>query len=111
MSDTSRYGSALVGEGVPFGVFLARGGRWSVGLSERALRRRFTSVVGMSWRTYLAQARIIRSMALLADPARTVLGVALEVGFENVSSFARAFGRHIGEAPSVYRRRVASERI
>ena len=51
------------------------------------------------------QARLLRSMALLAEPGRSVLDVALEVGFENVSSFTRAFRRHTGEAPSVYRRR------
>ncbi len=79
----------------------------SIGVSERTLRRHFTAALGMPWRSYLLQARLLRSMALLAEPDRTVLDVAIAVGFEDVSAFTRAFRRHAGEAPSIYRRRVA----
>jgi transcriptional regulator GlxA family with amidase domain len=80
----------------------------AVGVSARTLRRRFANSLGMTWRTYLTHARLLRSMALLAEPDRTVLDVALAVGFENVSAFTRAFTRHTGELPSAYRRRVAT---
>jgi len=82
----------------------------AVGVSERTLRRRFADTLDMSWRSYLVQARLLRSMSLLAEPGRSVLDVAIEVGFENVSSFTRAFRRHAGEVPSDYRRRAARSR-
>ena len=53
------------------------------------------------------RARLLRAMASLAEPGRTVLDVSIAVGFDNVSSFTRAFHREIGESPSAYRRRVA----
>jgi transcriptional regulator GlxA family with amidase domain len=38
----------------------------AVGVSERTLRRIFSAHLGMSWRSYLLRARVLRSMALLA---------------------------------------------
>jgi AraC-like DNA-binding protein len=78
----------------------------AVGVSERTLRRQFRSELDMSWRTYLLQARLLRSMALLAEPGPTVLQVAGDVGFESASAFARAFSARTGESPSAYRQRV-----
>lgn len=78
----------------------------AVGASERTLRRRFEEALGMPWRTYLLHARLLRAMALLAEPSPSVLEVSVAVGFDNASSFARAFARHCGESPSAYRRRV-----
>jgi AraC-like DNA-binding protein/quercetin dioxygenase-like cupin family protein len=80
----------------------------AVGASERTLRRRFAGEVGMSWRTYLMRARLLRAMSLLAEPGHTILDVSLAVGFDSVSSFTRAFRRETGESPSSYRRRVAA---
>jgi AraC-like DNA-binding protein len=79
----------------------------AVGVSERTLRRKFLACTGMSWRTYLTQSRLLRAMALLAEPASTVLQVATAVGFDSLSSFTRAFTTYSGEKPSAYRRRVA----
>ncbi len=79
-----------------------------VSVCERTLRRLFEANAGMSWRRYLLQARLLRAVALLAEPRRTVIDVSTEVGFENVSSFTRAFVRQTGETPSAYRRRVRS---
>jgi AraC-like DNA-binding protein len=81
-----------------------------VGLSERSLRRRFAAGLGMSWRRYLVQARLLRAMALLAEPRPSVLQVATTVGFENASSLNRAFRQWTGETPSAFRtKRVRSE--
>ena len=38
----------------------------AVAVSERTLRRLFQDTLGMSWRTYLLHARMLRAMALLA---------------------------------------------
>jgi AraC-like DNA-binding protein len=78
----------------------------AVGISERTLRRRFDFAAGMSWSRYLRTARVLKAMALLIDPQRSVLGVSHEVGFDSISAFNRAFMHYAGENPSAYRRRV-----
>jgi transcriptional regulator GlxA family with amidase domain len=40
----------------------------AVGWSERTLRRRFVEATGLTWRRYLLHARLLRAMALLAEP-------------------------------------------
>jgi AraC-like DNA-binding protein len=78
----------------------------AVGVSPRSLRRKFTAATGMTWREYLLQSRLLRAMALLTEPGRTVLDVATAVGFDSVSAFTRAFRRLTGETPTTYRKRV-----
>ena len=78
----------------------------AVSVSERTLRRLFQDTLGLSWRTYLLQARMMRAMALLAAPGQSVQATSSEVGFENLSSFTRCFSQFCGETPSAYRRRV-----
>jgi len=79
----------------------------AVGVSERTLRRIFNTHLGMSWRSYLLRARVVRSMALLAQPDRSILEVSIAVGFDDVGAFARSFARHCGETPSAYKRRIS----
>lgn len=81
----------------------------AVGLSEWTMRRRFSTATGMSWRRYLLEARLLRSMALLVEPGSTVLNVSMTVGFDSVSAFSRAFGTYTRETPSSYRRRVTAD--
>ena len=78
----------------------------AVGWSERTLRRRFAETTGMSWRSYLWESRILKAMALLAEPGPSILAVAGTVGFESVSAFTRAFRAFGGETPTGYRKRV-----
>ena len=80
----------------------------AVAVSERTLRRHFAATTGMTWRQYLLESRLLRSMACLAESRATVLDVATSVGFESVSAFARAFRRYAGETPTSYRRRVTA---
>lgn len=82
----------------------------AVGTSPRTLRRRFVSEVGMPWRSYLQQARLLRAMTLLARPDSTVLAVAIDVGFDSATGFGRAFAASCGETPTAYRRRVLASR-
>lgn len=82
----------------------------AIGVSDRSLRRAFSTATGMSWRDYLLQSRLMRAMAILAEPGPTVLETATRVGFGSVSAFTRAFRRHTGETPSSYRGRVLAAR-
>jgi AraC-like DNA-binding protein/quercetin dioxygenase-like cupin family protein len=79
----------------------------AVGISERSLRRQFAAATGMTWRQYVLQSRLLRAMALLTEPSRTVIDVATEIGFDSVSAFTRAFVRLTSETPTAYRRRVS----
>jgi AraC-like DNA-binding protein len=83
----------------------------AVAVSERTLRRLFHDELGLSWRTYLLHARMLRAMALLASPGQSVQETATTVGFDSLSSFTRAFTQFCGETPSSYRKRVAGERV
>jgi AraC-like DNA-binding protein len=78
----------------------------AVGISDRTLRRQFGATTGMTWRAFLLESRLLRAMALLTEPGRTVLSAATEVGFESVSAFTRAFTRFAGETPTAYRKRI-----
>jgi AraC-like DNA-binding protein len=81
----------------------------AVGVSERTLRRQFSAATGMTWRRYLLHSRLLRSMAMLAEPAgRSVIDIGTSVGFDSVSAFTRAFRAYSGETPSAYRRRVTA---
>jgi AraC-like DNA-binding protein len=75
-------------------------------LSERSLRRRFKAYTEMTWREYVVLARLLHALGLLASGDRTVSQVAAEVGFDNPSSFTRAFLRRTGETPTSYRQRI-----
>jgi AraC-like DNA-binding protein/quercetin dioxygenase-like cupin family protein len=81
----------------------------AVSVSERTLRRLFQDMLGLSWRTYLLHARMLRAMALLAGPDQSVQDTASAVGFDSLSSFTRAFSQFCGETPSAYRKRVGGE--
>nr|WP_306302414.1 helix-turn-helix transcriptional regulator [Gordonia rhizosphera] len=76
----------------------------AIAVSERTLRRMFQDSVGMSWRTYVFNARMHRAMALLASPGQTIQETAAAVGFENLSAFTRAFTQFAGQTPSAFRR-------
>ncbi|MDT0270954.1 helix-turn-helix transcriptional regulator, partial [Streptomyces sp. DSM 44915] len=83
----------------------------AVAVSERTLRRLFAETIGISWRTYLLHARMLRAMALLAGPDQSVQATATAVGFENLSSFTRCFSQFCGETPSAYRSRAREEHL
>lgn len=64
------------------------------------LFRRIKELYGRNAREHLREARLLRSHELLASRAGNVTEVAYAVGFESLSSFARAFRRRFGLAPS-----------
>lgn len=60
----------------------------------------FCSVTGESFRSYLNRVRVRRIKKELAEaPARGVLTVAFENGFESAATFYRAYKREFGSAP------------
>ena len=74
----------------------------SVGLSDRALRRRLQHA-GTNYQQIIDQVRSQRARVLLEDSSASIEYVALCLGFNDASNFRRAFKRWTGETPSQFR--------
>ncbi len=72
--------------------------------SERTLRRRVRSDLGMGWREYLRLIRVNKASCLLTRSNVSVAEVAYAVGFESLSAFSSSFRALVGESPSAFRR-------
>ena len=73
-------------------------------LSESEFSRCFKRENGQTFSDFVLQLRIQKACELLASGSRQVKHVAFDVGFNDVSYFARAFRRHTGMTPSSYQR-------
>jgi len=73
-------------------------------VSRSTLHERFVHFLGQPPMQYLAQWRMQLAACWLRDTDAKVLEVALEVGYENETAFARAFRRATGESPGAWRR-------
>jgi AraC family L-rhamnose operon regulatory protein RhaS len=72
------------------------------GMSRRRFTELFRQVTGKSWAAYMTRVRIAYACELLAEAGRGVVATAFECGFEDVSSFYRAFKRHTGVPPKAW---------
>jgi len=75
----------------------------SVGLSRRRFTDLFREATGVSWLQYIRDLQLDHAERLLSDTQRTVIGIAFECGFEDLSTFYRAFKRRIGTSPARWR--------
>jgi transcriptional regulator GlxA family with amidase domain len=76
----------------------------AVGLSRAAFARRFVLSTGVSPLRFLNALRLERAAELLRDADAGLAEIAARVGYASEFAFSRAFKRHHGVAPSVYRR-------
>jgi AraC-like DNA-binding protein len=72
-----------------------------VGLSERSLFRNFQKETGLSPGRWRRQMQVLRSLELLAK-GWSVTETSLEVGYESVGAFIRAFRQTLGVTPTEY---------
>lgn len=79
-------------------------------LSPFHLLRLFADVLGVTPHQYLVRARLRHAARLLADDARSITEVALEVGFADLSNFVRTFRRAAGVSPRGFRLAARGER-
>ena len=79
-----------------------------LGMSERTLQRRITDE-GTTYRDLLVAARQELGRQLLSDPAAPINEVAYLLGFQDTSSFYRAFRDWEGVTPNRWREHNASE--
>jgi AraC-like DNA-binding protein len=74
------------------------------GASRSVVGERFARHLGEPPLAYLARWRLQLAARLLQTTRKTVLQVALDVGYESESAFIRAFKREFGLPPARYRR-------
>ena len=74
------------------------------GRSLSSFRRDCLDQLGESPRRWLAARRIALAKTLLRDAQRSIAEVAAEVGYVHTSNFTRAFRKHTGQPPGVWRR-------
>ncbi len=70
------------------------------GRSTSAFVRDFRRLFGVSPKTWLIEQRLTKARNLLAQTDLRVIDVAIEVGYGNVSHFARAYQARFGYPPS-----------
>lgn len=75
----------------------------SVGLSRRQFTALFREVAGQSWLEHRTLLRLQHALQLLARTENSVIAIAFEAGFEDLSNFNRAFKLAYGFSPKAYR--------
>lgn len=76
-----------------------------VNMAEGSLCRFFKSIVGITIFEYLNRIKVDLASKLLMDKSLTILDVALNSGFNNLSHFNKQFKKINGIAPLMYRTR------
>jgi len=71
--------------------------------SPRALARRFSNEMGMTWREVLRHIRIIKAVEELAMTDAPITEIAFSVGYGSLSGFNAAFRQHMRMTPTEYR--------
>ena len=66
----------------------------------------FKQSFGLPPHQYVNNRRMEKAMTLLANPATSVMEIALNVGFSDGSSFSTRFRKHTGLSPTIYRRSI-----
>jgi AraC family L-rhamnose operon regulatory protein RhaS len=79
-----------------------------LGMSRRRFTHLFRQATGTSWSAYLTRLRIDYACQLLRETSRSVLAIAFESGYEDLSNFYRAFKRHKGLPPQAWREKQAT---
>lgn len=72
-------------------------------MSRTSFSELFKSVVGLPVMEYVTQWRISVAYRLLKDEGKSTLAAALQVGYDNESSFSKAFKRVLGVTPGSIR--------
>jgi AraC-like DNA-binding protein len=73
-------------------------------LSSSQFGRAFRASTGTTPHKWFLDARIECAKAMLGDPRRSLVDIALETGFSEQSHFSRAFRVATGETPNAWRR-------
>ncbi|MFU0889240.1 helix-turn-helix domain-containing protein [Kluyvera sichuanensis] len=72
------------------------------GTSPRTVTRRFSAETGFSFTEWRQRVRLLRALELLAE-GQSVKSIALDLGYDNVSTFIALFRRVFGMTPGRYK--------
>jgi len=74
-----------------------------LGMSRRRFTTLFSDVTGRTWADYVTQLRVEYAQTLLRTTPRSIVSIAFECGYEELSSFYRAFKKSTGKSPGDWR--------
>jgi AraC-like DNA-binding protein len=78
-----------------------------IGTNQNKLKAVFKEAFGVTMADYCLERRMREAQQLLLEATLTIAQVAERVGYEHQSSFAAAFGGHVGMSPRQYRQHRA----
>ena len=73
------------------------------GISRDYFSRIFKNVTGMNYNKWLNMIRLEKATELLANQEMTLTEIAMQSGFQSISSFNRVFREEKGMSPDEYR--------
>ena len=77
------------------------------GMSTRSYRRHLKGI-GLTHRQLVADARLSKAEALLADPSVPITEIAFELGYTHSSAFTRFFKTRTSKTPQEFRKKTAA---
>ena len=80
-----------------------------VGLSQSHFMKYFKNTMGTSFIEYLNEYRLTMASRLLISSESSILAIAEEVGYENLSYFNRTFKKRFGMTPRDYRKQSTKQ--
>jgi AraC family L-rhamnose operon regulatory protein RhaS len=76
-----------------------------VGLKPRRYSQLFRMITGKTWPSFLRYQRVEHAKRLMIQTNRSLIAIGFECGFEDITSFYRAFGRSEGTSPNAWRKK------
>jgi AraC-like DNA-binding protein len=73
--------------------------------NETTLKRQFKQYTGQPIYAFLLQKRMEKALNLIENNALPIRTIALQIGYDDFSSFDRAFSHHFGHSPAFYRKK------
>jgi AraC family L-rhamnose operon regulatory protein RhaS len=74
-------------------------------LSRRQFTQIFRRITGLSWHQYVLRERLNHAKDLILHSDKSIVAIAFESGFEELSGFYRLFKRAFGSSPSALRQK------
>lgn len=75
----------------------------ALGVTRARLFDQFKRSAGLTPNDFLLRLRVDKARQLMADPQRSLTGIALEAGFGSSQYFSTVFRRYTGRTPKAYR--------
>jgi AraC family transcriptional regulator len=79
----------------------------AAGLTRMHFAAQFRACTGISPHQYVLRRRIARAQELLLNPEPSIVGVALDVGFQTQAHFTVVFKKIVGETPNRWRQQLS----